>query len=199
MRPQYSLVTPPATEPITIDQASAHLRVDSSDDLDYIVDLIAVAREYVEDITGRVCGVSGWRLIAPSWPALVGDSCGSAFSLYRTPLVSVESISYYAPDTETLTVMDSGDYRVIIGAEPGMIQIVGSLPSVDSRPDAIQIEFTAGYADAGLVPAQLRHAVKMLVSHLYENRLPVAFASCQSIPFTLETLISNQKIGGWIV
>ena len=198
MRPQYSLTLAPDTEPVNIDQLTDHLRVDSSDDIATIEGLISVAREYVDSVTGRVSSVSGWRLIAPTWQSLSGPCQVGEISLYRTPLVSVESISYYAPDAETLTVMSADDYRVITAAEPGLIQIHGDLPDVDDRPDAIQIEFTAGYSNPTLAPAVLRHAIKMVVAHLYENRLPVAFASCSEIPLGTSMLIENQKIGGWI-
>jgi len=198
MRSHYSLTLAPDTEPVNIDQASEHLRVDSSDDIALIESLISVAREYVDSVTGRVSSVSGWRLTASAWTDLIGTSQTDVFSLHRTPLVSVESISYYAPDAATLTVMDEADYRAITTSEPGAIQITGDLPDLDARPDAIQIEFTAGYSDPSLAPAVLRHAVKMVVAHLYENRLPVAFASCSEIPFSLSNLIQNQKVGGWI-
>ena len=196
-RPHYTLVTPPESEPVSLEQASDHLRVDSDDDVYYIEGLIAVAREYVDSVTGRVSGVSGWKLIAPTWMSLCGSQVDT-FSLFRTPLVSIEAIRYYAPGDGDRTVMSAADYIVVTAAEPGMIKITGDLPAVDDRPDAILIEFTAGYSTPALAPAVLKHAVKSLVAHLYEQRSPVAFASCQNLPFHLETFISNQKVGGHI-
>jgi hypothetical protein len=213
MRPQYSIITQPASEPITLAQASAHLRVDSADDNTYITDLIPVAREYVESVTGRVSNPTTFRLIASDWrdlfaPAvnreiyhldarygLLGQSLAGVIPLFRTPLVSVASIQYYAPGEATLTTMSTEDYRVILTAEPGLVHIFGDLPALENRPDAIQIQFVAGVTAS--TSATLKHAVKMLVSHLYENRMPVAFSSCNDIPFTLRNLIENQKIGGY--
>ncbi len=100
-RPHYTLVTPPEAEPVTLELASEHLRVDSDDDVAYIEGLLAVAREYVDSVTGRVCGASAWKLIAPTWCSLTGGYSVDTFSLYRTPLVSVESIKYYAPGSGT--------------------------------------------------------------------------------------------------
>lgn len=200
MRPQYSIVTAPATEPITYAQAAEHLRVDSTDDQDYIEALIPVAREFVDSVTGRSSIQAEWLLTADSWESLSPDKwhCNPSIPLFRSPLVSVESVSYYATDAETLTVMVlDTDYRVITNGEPGMIQLIDTIPSVDDRPDAIQIAFTAGYATAADTPAILKHAIKMMVAHFYEQRVPVAFASSSQIPFTLSALIENQKIGGW--
>lgn len=213
MRPQYSIVTQPAAEPITLSEASAHLRVDSADDATYITDLIPVAREYIESVTGRVSNATTFRLIAHSWqdlfapaeyrtPCYIDPKYGLAgltlykiIPLFRTPLISISSVKYYAPDDAALTTMSGSDYRAITGAEPGLLQIVGDLPSIDDRPDAIQIEFVAGAS--GSTSATDKHAIKLLVGHLYENRMPIAFSSCHDIPFTLQTLIQNQKIGGY--
>lgn len=196
MRPQYTLTTPPAVEPVTYDEAAAHLRVDSADDQAYISALISVAREYVDSVTGRVSAVTGWRIIAPSWAALM--PCGvDFFPIHRTPLVSVESISYYAPDAVSPTVMDAADYRVITSSEPGLVQILADLPETDPRPDAIKIEFSAGHEESE-APAMLTHAIKILTGHLYDNRAPVAFASVQTLPWSLQAIIDNQKIGGWV-
>jgi hypothetical protein len=91
--------------------------------------------------------------------------------------------------------MSSSLYNVITTAEPGRLQIPDSLPAVDVRPDSIQIVFIAGNTSP---PAVLKHCVKMLVHHLYENRMPVAIGNIvTSIPYTLQDLISNQKTGGY--
>jgi hypothetical protein len=82
-------------------------------------------------------------------------------------------------------------------AEPAAIQKIGNdWPALDDRPDAVQIEFTAGHTPDNPAPAGYLHAMKMLVAHLYEERKPVAFASCNEIPFTLQTLIEAQRIEG---
>lgn len=196
MRPHYSISVPPLIEPLTYAQAADHLRVDSDDDIAYIEGLISVAREYVEDVTGRVSSLSQWLCVAASWADLAEPMDVDIIRLRRTPLVSVQSVKYYAPDEDTLTTMSVDDYRVITSTEPGILQITGNMPDVDDRPDAIQIAFTAGPASPAASPAILRHGIKMVVGHLYENRLPVAFSSCQEIPYTIQTILENQRVGG---
>lgn len=202
MRPQYSITAQPTSEPITLTQASDHLRVDSTEDQSYIRDLVSVAREYFDAVTGRSSAIATYILTAETWEDIFSDTRRnnqtyglSAYSIpiYRTPLLSVESIKYYAPDATTLTTMSANDYRVVTSAEPGIIQLKDSPPSIDDRIDAIQITFKAG---ADSVPAMNKHAIKMLVAHFYEQRTPIAFASASEIPYTLKTLIEAQKIGG---
>lgn len=195
MRPHYSITAQPATEPVSVDQMMAHSRVDSEDDMDLLEALIPAAREYVDGVTGRVSVPHTWLLAASSWADLFESASEDTARLYRAPLVSVQSVSYYAKDGESLTVMDAADYRVITSYEPGLIQFPGTLPELEDRPDAIQIRFTAGHTEP---PALQAHAIKMLAAHLYDQRVPVAFAAGHQIPFGLRNFIESQKIAGWI-
>lgn len=196
MRPQYSITTQPVFEPVTLDQMTAHVRVDSQDDIDYIDGLISVAREFIDSVTGRVSGVTSFKLVAATWEELAQSMW--RIPLMRAPLVAVQSVKYYAPDEDSITTMDTADYRVITSMEPGLVELKAEAPEVDDRADAIEINFTAGYSESCDIPAAHRHAVKLFAAHLYEQRVPVAFAQSYEIPFTLQALINNQKIGGWI-
>ena len=196
MRPQYTITRQPSFEPITLAQASEHLRVDSTDDITYLEDLIPVAREFVDSITGRASISTGYKLIAESWDSLMQVS--GRILLYRTPLVSVASVKYYAPDATTQTTLATTEYRAITGSEPGMIHLHGTTPDIDDRPDAIEILFTAGHESMSDVAAIQRHLIKMVIGHLYENRLPVAFSSCNEIPYTIKDMIGLQRVGGWV-
>lgn len=208
MRPHYSLVTAGQVEPLTIEQATEHVRIDSNDDLAYLQALIAVAREYVESVTGIVGLKSTWKVVAPSWHALIhGDDSKLsipsrnvyAIPLFRAPLVSVSSIKYYTNGSESQTTITASDYRVITDTTPGMVQFIDSPPNVEDRPDAIEITFIAGYADQCSAPAIWRHAQKLIVAHLYENRVPVNIGNIvNELPFTLKTMLEQQKIGGWV-
>lgn len=208
MRPHYSIVTGPASEPLTFAQASEHVRIDSTDDQTYVEALIPVAREYVDQVTGRVSITSTWKVVAPSFRALVtgDDTRGEidwrnpwAIPLLRTPLSSVTHIKYYPPDTETQTTISSADYRVITGTEPGMVQFLESPPNVEDRPDAVEIQFVAGHAASTDMLPQHLHAIKMLVAHLYENRIPASFGSVASeIPMSTRAMLENIKVKGWV-
>ena len=133
-------------------------------------------------------------MTADAWHTLSWSELGN-IPLRRTPLVSVSSVQYYAPDEDTLTTLDPSEYRVITTTEPGRIELVDSPPDNDCRGDAVQIEFVAGVS--ANTSATQKHAIKLLVAHLYEQRAPVAFSSCEEIPFTLRALIENQKVGGF--
>lgn len=212
MRPQYSIVAGAAVEPITLTQATEHLRIDSSDDLSYVNGLVSVAREYVDSVAGRTSIATSWKLIAAEWGDLFSDipergisyydprygiaNIGSSYiiPLARTPLASVTSVKYYAAGASELTTMDAADYRVITAAEPGIIQLISAPPAVADRADAIEIQFTAGTSEAG--PIQ-KHVIKMMVAHLYENRVPLSAINLHDIRFGFSDLLVNLKPGGF--
>jgi len=196
MRPFYSTTVQPECEPLSYAQASDHLRADSEDDMAYIDALVSVAREYVEGVTGRVSATQTILAQAASFAdfAPAGDAI---LRLGRSPVQSIESISYYPYDGGELVEMDVADYRAMLAAEPVMIQPVAAVwPSTANRIDAVQISFVAGHNDDNPPPAGYLHAMKMLVAHLYEERKPIAFATPQELPYSLAHLIEMHRVEG---
>jgi uncharacterized phiE125 gp8 family phage protein len=57
--------------------------------------------------------------------------------------------------------------------------------------NAFEVAFTAGYGDeASDVPEPLRHAIKLLVAHWFEQREPVVLgAAAQEVPATVAGLL----------
>lgn len=195
-RPHYSLVTPPDHEPLDYADAAAHLRVDSEEDQAAIEDLIAVAREHVESITGRVAITSTWLVVAESWAALGVGWIKQTIPIYRVPLTSVSSVKYYDAEGTLTTLTADADYRVCTTTEPGTIQLLIDPPSVDERPDAIQIEFVAGNDSVDDVPAGLRHAIRFQVAELYEERKPTTATQLHRVG-ALDAILENQRVRGW--
>lgn len=199
MRPHYSILTPPASEPVSYDEAADQLHVDSDADVQHINALIPVAREWVESLTGRASMETTYKLTARTWCDIMPESWSSEIPLRRSPLVSVTSVKYIASGDTALTTLDTADYYVLTGTEPGAVQLAtGIRPSLADRADAIQITFIAGNDDSSLVSPMFRHAIKMLVANLYEQRTPLAPVNMQEIPWTLRGIIDNLKLGGYV-
>lgn len=195
IRSFYTRATAPANTAITYAQAADHLRVDSSADQAYIEALIGVATEYVEGVTGQCAARATYTMQGPSWGSLTNG--GKVIRVLRAPLVSVESIQYFAPGQSQATTISSNDYRVTIGCVPGAIHFLGDLPDVDERVDAVKVNFTAGYA-AGAVPPTLQHAIKFLVAHLYETRTPINVGNIvNNVPMTIEALVQNLRLSSF--
>ena len=80
------VVTPPASEPLTLDEAKLHLRVTTDDDDDHISRCISAARQHAEVFLNRALLTTTFRLRADSFPDLP-----NATLKYFTPTYSVES------------------------------------------------------------------------------------------------------------
>jgi uncharacterized phiE125 gp8 family phage protein len=62
------LVTGPALEPVTLDEAKAQCRVDGSDEDTLITALILAAREYCQDFQNRAYITQVYDLWLDGWP-----------------------------------------------------------------------------------------------------------------------------------
>jgi uncharacterized phiE125 gp8 family phage protein len=160
-----SLTTPPAAEPVTLDAAKAHLRVDTADDDALITSLIAAARARAEWHTGRAFVTQSWTLWLDAWP------CNGIVEIPLPPLQSVASVTAYAMD-DSATVLGAAAYQVDLAASPARLALKpNASPPVALRAlNAVAIAFTAGYGDASDVPAPIQQAILTIVAALYAHR-----------------------------
>jgi uncharacterized phiE125 gp8 family phage protein len=100
------LVTPPEIEPVTIEEAKAHLRLEGDADDGYPSALITAARERVELFLRRALITQVFECTIDDFPAY-----DRAIDLPRPPLQSVQWIKYL--DTAgVLQTLDPGIYTV---------------------------------------------------------------------------------------
>lgn len=200
LTPYRSLVrtVQPASEPVTLAEAKAHLRVDTSDDDVYITSLISVAREYCEERLDTTFITSTWQakydefpiwdLILPRPPMLSGNVTVA----YRNPEGAVSSLTSAA-----------SEFQVDAAAVPGRIFPLYSTtwPSVRGDENSVSVTWQAGYGSSGSdVPAIARHAMLLLIGAWFGSREPMtAGMTAQNlpIPYTFETLISMSGWGGY--
>ena len=121
----------------------------------------------------------------------------------RPPLQSVTSITYVddAGDTQTLS---SSLYQVDTKSQPGrIIPAYGeSWPTVRSNTlNAVTVNFVAGYGDDPEdVPAGLRHAVKFLCGHWFEQRETVVIGNgitIETVPMAVDALLGMHSMKGF--
>jgi uncharacterized phiE125 gp8 family phage protein len=156
------LLTPPASEPVTLAEAKAHLKLDTSDDDALVTTLITAARARAEWHTGRAFVTQRWCLRLDEWPH------HNAVEIPLPPLVSVEEIA--VTDASGIrTVLDPAVYRVDIASAPGRVMFADHPPSLRRR-DCVEVSFTAGYGDASAVPASVKEAILEIVADLHTHR-----------------------------
>lgn len=159
-------------EPITVEEARLHLRIDHEDEDTAITEWIATARKHCEDVSRRAFVTRTLTGEMDVWPN------DNVIELPYPPLIAVASITYTDEDGNALE-FSASNYLVDVHREPGRIVLrrSASWPSVTLREvGAILIEWTAGYGEAADVPAEYKAAIKLVVGDLYENREAITAA-----------------------
>lgn len=194
------VITPPAEEPVSVQEIKDHLRIINSEEDSYLETLIQTAREYCEKHSNRAYVQQTLVKTFDEWPEFPVE-------LPRPPIQSVEKIEYKDSDG-TLTEWDASNYIV---DEYSFIPKVykdysAEFPDVElAKANAIQITYKAGYSpdDSGdttdytaNVPARFKHAIKLLCGEWYGNREEIVSTGAvpQSIPDGVKSLLSVDRV-----
>lgn len=188
-----TIVTPPAEEPVTLTEAKNHLRVDLTDDDSLISALIVAAREHAEAITRRAFITQTLKLSLDAFPANNGP-----IYVPMPPLQSVNSLKYFDTDGVEQTLNEGTDYLVDNESEPGRITPAPDTgwPATQNRPNAVSVEFVAGFGDASKVPQGIKQAILLMVGHWYENREAVTMQgnNAGELPMAVDSLLMMHRI-----
>ncbi len=193
--------TPPAVEPVTLAEAKAHLRVDTSDDDTYIGTLITAAREWCEQYLDRTLVHTQWVMRFDTFP----PDGTQDIELPRPPMVMSGTATAvtvtFTQEAGPTSTYSTAEYRVDRNATPGAIlPIYGSTWTPHRQDDnAISVTWWAGYGASGSsVPAAIRHAILMLVGHWYEFRTSVLTGSIsKEVEFGVKSLLDSQRWGSY--
>jgi uncharacterized phiE125 gp8 family phage protein len=160
------LLTPPTAEPVTLAEAKAHLRLDTSDEDALVTTLITASRARAEWHTGRAFVTQSWCLRLDGWP--VGD----VVEVPLPPLIGVDEVAVTDADN-VRSVLDPSCYRVDTASEPGRVMLAKRPPSLRHH-DSLEITFTAGYGAEAAVPVAVKQAILEIVADLHAHRGDVA-------------------------
>jgi uncharacterized phiE125 gp8 family phage protein len=182
------LLTPPEAEPLSVTDAKAYLRVETSDDDVLIASLIAAARSHVEALSRCVLLTQTWRLALDGWPP---DGC---IKPRLAPLNTVTAARVY-DEAGAAHAIDPENF--VLDAAQGVIAVRPcSLPQPGRAIAGIEIDVAAGFGDASSdVPPALTQALRMLLAHWYDNRGLIAIgASIAVMPPSVNALISSHRV-----
>ena len=171
------LVTEPTSDPVTLEEAKAHLNVDFDDYDDLIAGYVRSAHMGIVYNTGHALSPSTWDLSYDAFPT--GNTPEGFVQIPIGPLIEVESVNYVDPDTAIETVLATSGYEVdTMNRLGGVAPSSSGWQAVFTTINAVRIRFTAGYpdlpgspAESG-VPASLKHAVLIMVRDMYDFRSP---------------------------
>lgn len=192
------IVTPATEEPITLEEAWRHLRIDTygsplaSDDDPWLEDIgIPAARQWAEGYTGMS--------LAPQTLELVADAFPSAyFELPFGPVQYVESITYTdaAGDEQTFTDFELNTYPVPARLSPAY---GFSWPTARDSTNSVRIRYVAGYSLPDYSPSgfaltsRLKIGLLLMLGHLYENREDSSAVRLELIPNGAKTFLDYDR------
>jgi uncharacterized phiE125 gp8 family phage protein len=168
-----------SVEPLSLAEAKAWLRLETSDDDATVSRLVTAARQECENIADRSFITTTWRLTLDYLPFSSGSWVlghpDAGIVLPRPPLVAVSSLDYIDTGGNTITwgsTQIGADLIVSPGVPGRLYPAYGTyFPLSEPRPAAVRITYTAGYGDTPAdVPAPLIQAIAMLAAFYYEHR-----------------------------
>jgi len=215
------IVTPPPVEPVTIEEAFVHLRLDDptpgNPDAAAVQAQIVSAREQCEQITRRAFVQQTLRLTrGPArrnggrrgWDWFISGGCMAwgDIELVRPPFIEMVSLKYF-DDANTQQTVAPAEYFVTSDLVPKLRFVSGfSTPSIYLRDDAVQIEYVAGYEpvpadpDAvpptqidyrGNIPASIKQAILLAVQLQYDELTPDKRKALES---ARDALLSSYRV-----
>jgi uncharacterized phiE125 gp8 family phage protein len=182
------LLTGPAVEPLSLDDARSFLRVEHDDDDPLISALIVSARMHVEG-QGKTALISqDWRIVLDCWPH------HGRIAVRPGPLKALKAARVYDCHGEPQTI-DTQAFVPDRGAST-LAFMPWTMPVPGRIAAGIELDVTVGFGDAAAdVPEPLRQAIRLLVAHWYENRGLVAAADKSTVlPSTVAALISSYRV-----
>jgi uncharacterized phiE125 gp8 family phage protein len=194
------LITPPATEPITLQEAKDHLRVTTTDNDAKITRCITEARQYVETFLSRALIEQTWDLYLDQFP-IDGD-----IKIPLPPLIAVNSVSYF--DSGGVgQILPAAQYYVDTISQPGWLVLAGggSWPTTLAAVNSVIVRFRAGYVTADspplpAVPFDIQAAILMAIGVRYEMREDTVLGqSATSLPQGCQELLIRHRVdlGYW--
>ncbi|NBW19109.1 MAG: hypothetical protein EBR82_65150, partial [Caulobacteraceae bacterium] len=201
-----------------------HLRIDTTAEDDLIAGLISAATQWVEDYTDRTFCATQWTMRLDSFYGPVGSPVQFGLKadgnniegrqgtvpnldveLPRPPMVqsgtaTAVTITYTPSAGASTTTLDATEYRVDRQATPGVCRpLYGrTWPSHLVDQNSTTVTWYAGYsADGTSVPAPVKSAILMIVSHLWSNRDAAAEAALTEVPFGVKAMLDTIRWGSY--
>lgn len=179
-----SLITAPASRPITLDEVKTHLRIETQDDDAYLESLIEAGIAHLQNVSGLKLITQTWRQYLDKLPE------SRAIRLAVFPVRSILSARYFDSEGVEKTIAES-QLELDRFSNPARLEISSAFASGQNF-NGIEIDIEAGFGDtATQVPDSLRRALLILVAHNYEFRGAVPIGNMPaSEPHGFRTLIT---------
>lgn len=178
-----------------LEAALTHLRITDGAETPVLQQYLAAACEAFERLTGRCTLTQIFELSVSEWPK------NGKLSLGRAPVNAIHSVSY-ADEDDVNTDVEAATYALVQPEDAsGELHLRDAFtwPTPSDAPDAIKVQFEAGFSDWASVPATQKQAILYLTAHFYELRTPINVGNIvNEVPLTFTALLNLNRIGGFV-
>ena len=162
------IVTPAATEAITLSEAKNFLRVDHSDDDALISALISAARQMCESYTRRILVTTTIDEYFDKFPTNRWNNLSNLLYLSRGPVASISSVKYVDEIGSEITISTDG-YITDTISEPARVQSVSGWFAAAGVVNQVIVQYVVG-SDVSSIPKPLIQGMMLVISDLYDQR-----------------------------
>ena len=187
----WSVTTEPTTEPLTTAEAKSHLRVVIDTEDTDIAAMVVAARKIAERRTGRAFVTQTVTMKLDRLDELLEDG-----AIPMLPLASVTSIAYLDSNGDSQTLA-STQYVVDAVSLPARIRPAYGVvwPQTRDQINAVTVVLVVGYGAASAVPADIKHAIRLILGSLYEYREDfISGTIIAEIPRAANALLDSYRI-----
>jgi len=188
---KYKIISGPASEPITTQEAKDWMKVEHSVDDALIDALIQSTREAVERYTGQILFTTTIEEAFDGFPFATQQNPFAAIPLAWGPVQSLTSVNYVI-ETGSETLLESSKYILDDYARPSCITPAysSSWPTTQYRINSIKVQYVAGHDDVAAIPQAIKTAILMTLSDAYDKRQD----SVRNLPSQAEWLLDKYRI-----
>ena len=185
---RFVIATQPATEPVTSAELVSQSRIDSvaaTAEATYITSLIAAARVRAENLCGPII-TQAWDMYLDEWPY------GDYITIGKPRVSAITSVKYTILDASAATTLSSTTYLTDFVSNYARLRLKWNQAwptDVLEVINPIAIRFSAGWANAGAVPAALKQGILFLAAHWYANREAVSDTQLVDVPHTFTDIL----------
>lgn len=204
----YKVTVKPTVTPISLAEVKSFARITTSSDDALITTMIEAATTYAEEFTRRDFITRTYETFRDLFPgdfqgthasrqqvSPFNDSGNFGFEIRRSPLQSIESVKYVDIAGATIVIPSTVYYATVEDDYSTLLTQINQSWPTDAleQLQVITIEFKTGFGDAAAdVPSDIKQALLMHVTSLYENRGDCD--GCTNIPCAAKQIYKQNRI-----
>lgn len=177
-----------ATDPVTIVELKAHMRITGSASDTPLTAEIKAATEYAQTFTRR-------QLVTATYDLFL-DRFFPEIRIPLPPTISIATVKY-TDDAGNQQTLSSSVYQLDINSEPARLREAfnQTWPTTRQEMEAVEIRFDCGYGAASAVPEYFKTAIKQLAAHWFENaEATIVGPTIRTIPLGVDDLLWQDRI-----